>query len=180
MENKNKKRILIGILIVLILMNLAALGMFGYKKYCGHHRPDRKWMDNNDFKRDPQERVKQFVKNELELNDDQFAKYCALKDTNIKLSNEIWNHISKLREASNLELSSLNPDTVKLNQLADSLGFYHKKMILDMNHHFLSVKKILNPTQLEKYNNMLRNIEKGRFKNRGGKGPMNDKWDNRK
>ena len=33
MENKNKKRILIGVLILLIIMNLASLGTFSYHKY---------------------------------------------------------------------------------------------------------------------------------------------------
>jgi len=166
MENKNKKRILIGILIVLILMNLAALGTFGFKKYYGHRPNENRWNKDDDKQKDPHDRVKMFIKRKLDLKEDQFKKYCDLKDLNSKNSNNIWVHISQLRASTTLELTSEKPDTIKLMQIADSLGFYHKKMLLEMNHHFLSVKKILDPAQIVTYNEMLRNIDKGGWNNR--------------
>jgi hypothetical protein len=177
MENKNKKQILVGILIVLILMNLAALGTFGYKKYCGHHKYENQWNKKNKHNENPQDRVKNFMKRELELKDDQFKKYCELKDINSKNMDEIRLRISVLRESSKMEITNESPDTLKLMQLADSLGLYHKKMLIEMNRHFLSVKKILEPAQIKKYNEMLRNINKGEWNKRGDKGKMKDTCD---
>jgi hypothetical protein len=160
MENKNKKRILIGILLVLILMNLAALSTFGYYKYHNSHRNDKECNKDRNQIKNPHDRVKYFMKKELQLDDNQFSKYCNLKDINIKNSDEIMNHLTKLREASQFEITIEKPDSLKLVQLADSIGICAKKIQLEMNRHFLEVKKILRPNQLIKYNEMILNIDK--------------------
>jgi hypothetical protein len=164
MENKIKKRILTGILIVLILINLAALGSFGYHKYrFNRHNPnfdqDRNMMQNRE------EKIKLFIKKELGLNEQQFALYCKLKDQNMKNSDTIWHNLSRLRDKSQLELVKENPDTIKLQQLSDSIGMFHKGMQMEMNRHFIEVKKILEPNQKKIYNEMILNLGKNQWKN---------------
>ena len=85
--------------------------------------------------------MKYFVKKELQLSDEQFKDYSQLKDQNLKNSGEMWDKLTNLREATILEITKENTDTARLVQLSDSIGFYHKKMQLEMNRHFLSVKE---------------------------------------
>jgi flagellar basal body-associated protein FliL len=163
MENRNKKKILIGILIALILMNLAALGTFVYQKYLSEPKKEQNW----DKDKNPQERVKHFVRRELNLTDAQFENYCRFKDTNIKNSDEIWNHLVRLRQSALLEITSENPDTVRLSELSDSIGIYHKRMQKEMVRHFLSVKKTLKKDQIPKFNEMILNMEKREWRRHG-------------
>lgn len=180
METKNKKRILIGVLIVLILMNLASLFTFTFNKY-KNRPPFKKEFENRDSSNMKQhDRVKYFVKKELNLSDDQFNEYSRLKDINLRNSGEMWDKLTKLRESTLLEITSENPDTANLIRLSDSIGFFHKKMQIEMNRHFLSVKKILKPEQIEKFNEMILNMEKGDWRrhgrnqgNRDIRGPQN-------
>jgi hypothetical protein len=167
MENKSKKRILIGALIVLILMNLAALGTFTFKKYFDHHHREKQWNNDQMQHKDPHDRIKQYVKNELQLSDEQFKKFCDLKDLNKKNTDEIWLHINKLMEATQLEITNEKPDSLKLNSLVDSIGEYHKKMQMEMNRHFFAVKKILKPDQISKFNEMILNLGKRDWKGHG-------------
>lgn len=165
MENKNKKRILIGVLIVLILINLAALGSFGYHKYCHSDKRKNDCRKDNIENQNPHDRIKQFMKEELELNDDQFNLYCKLKDKNLKNSDSIWFCLGRLRELNQKELIKENHDTLRLSELTDSIGLFHKKMQMEMNHHFIEVKKILNPKQKNIYNEMILNINKKQWRN---------------
>ena len=178
MENKSKKRILIGILVVLILINLTALGSFGYHKFFGHHTDDRNWNKEDKFDRNPHDRVKYFVKKELNLNDDQFDKYCKLKDVNTSNSDSIWHRLSKLKERTHLEITKTDPDSIKLLQLSDSIGFFHMKMQMEMNRHFLEVKKILNSDQIVKYNQMILNIDTRQNRNHDRSGRKTDTCNN--
>jgi hypothetical protein len=172
MENKNKKRILIGVLIVLIIMNLASLGTFSYHKYKNKPRFQKELEKREPNKQKQHERVKYFVKKELQLSDEQFKDYCQLKDLNLKNSGEMWDKLTNLREATILEITKENTDTARLIQLSDSIGFYHKKMQLEMNRHFLSVKKTLKPEQITKFNEMILNMENGDWR-RHGRNPEN-------
>jgi len=174
MENKNKKRILIGILIVLILMNLATLGTFGFKKYFGHTRTEKRWDNSKKDDKKPEDRVKEFVKRTLKLDKEQFKKYSDLKDVNIKNSTAIWEDIARFRRAINMEITKENPDTIWLLQCADSTGYYHKKMQIEMNRHFMAVQKILDKSQLERYNIMIQNIDNREWAKHRKKGQGND------
>jgi hypothetical protein len=165
MENKIKKRILTGLLIVLILINLATLGTFGYHKYKYNHRerPDFSHQENN--KQNEKEKVKQFIKKELGLNDNQFELYSKLKDQNMRNSDSIWQNLSRLKDLNQSELTKDNPDSLQLLQLSDSIGLFHKRMQLEMNRHLIEVKKILDPNQKKIYNEMILNLGKNQWKN---------------
>jgi hypothetical protein len=167
MENKNKKRILIGALIVLIIMNLAALGSFGYHKYGSCHKDKKECQKDQDLSKNPHDRIKDYVKKELKLNTIQFDKFCQLKDLNLKNTDSIWEQMVKLRELTQKEITKANPDSLRLIQMADTIGLLHRSMQLEMNRHFLAVKKILDPNQLIKYNEMIKNIDRKGYNKHG-------------
>jgi hypothetical protein len=169
MEKRNKKKILVGVLLILILMNIAALLTFGYHKFMVA-KNEKEWGDKKKEFSNQNERVKQFVKNELQMDDNQFADYCKLKDLNVENTNEIWERLGNLRKATQIEITGTNPDTLKLALLSDSIGMYHKKMQMEMNRHFLATKKILNPDQIAKFNEMIINTDR-----RHWRGPNNYK-----
>jgi hypothetical protein len=165
MENRNKKRILIGALIVLIIMNLAALASFAYHKFDSCHKDKKECKKDANPSKNPHDRIKDYIKKELNLNENQFENFCRLKDINIKNTDSIWTRMEKLRELTQSEITKENPDSLSLIHMADTIGFLHRSMQLEMNRHFIAVKKILLPDQLVKYNEMIRNIDRrGCFK----------------
>ena len=163
MEKSSKKKILIGILIALMLMNLAALGTFVYQKYFSEPKKEQNW----DKEKNPQERVKHFVRKELNLTDVQFENYCRFKDINLKNSDEIWDRLIRLRQTALVEITKENPDTILLAELSDSIGIYHHKMQKEMVRHFLTVKKSLSQEQIPKFNEMILNMEKREWRRHG-------------
>ncbi len=167
MENKSKKRILVGLLILLILINLTALGTFIYQKYLSAPKDRNEYTVEANEQHNPHNRLKLYIKKELQLDDEQFRNYCILKDMNIENSAEVWNHLVKFRESNIQEITSPNPDTTRLKELADSIGLYHSKMQLEMNRHYLSVKMILHPDQVSKFNEMIKHADNENWRNQG-------------
>lgn len=168
MENRIKKRILIGVLIVLILANVASLLTLGYKKYWYQRNRKHCHKEMNECK-NPQDRLKHYIQRELQLDQHQFGKFCGLKDYNISKTNEIMDSLSHFRAATQEEIIKENPDSLKLLELADSIGLYHKKMQIEMNRHFLATKKILKPEQVSKFNEMMINLNKKHNRNTSNK-----------
>ncbi len=154
-EYKNKKRVLIGIIIVLIIMNLSALGTWGYQKI-QHTRKYKVEKERTNFHSQGREdRIKQYVKRELKLNESQASLYCKSMDENFLETKKMVEKIANCKREIIDQTLSENPDTVKLNQLCDSLGNYHKRMQIGMNKHFLEVKKSLDSEQKAKLKEIL-------------------------
>jgi len=154
-EYKNKKRILIGIIIALILMNLSALGTWGYQKIKNNKNYKVEKERSNFHSKGREDRIKQYVKRELKLNESQAVLYCKSMDENFLETKIMVDKISNCKREIIDQTLSENPDTVKLSQLCDSLGSYHKEMQLSLNKHFLEVKKSLDTTQKAKLKEIL-------------------------
>lgn len=100
-------------------------------------------------------RMKEFVKNELELNEQQFETYCNLKNNNIEKTKIHISKIRKLKKDIVLEIMKENPDKNRLNALSDSIGNEQSKLQIEMNDHFLEVKEILNKDQKTKLKELM-------------------------
>jgi hypothetical protein len=94
MEARSKKRILLGTIILLLLINLSAIMTIGYNRYERKKALDKEYIQERGEKKNPHNRMKLFVKKELELSDDQFERYCKMKDANMQRTE---NHIAKIK-----------------------------------------------------------------------------------
>jgi len=178
MEAKNKKRILLGLIILLVLINLSAIVTIGYNKYDRRKSYDKEYIDKSREKRTPHNRMKLYVKKELELSDNQFNSYCGLKDGNLKRSEQFIRKIRVYKKGIITEINKKNPDSLILLKYSDSVGTQHKLLQMEMNRHFIAIKQILEPEQVVKFEKLLNRMDdrfrpnrKRKYKNKEGRSP---------
>jgi len=181
MNKLTKKQLLIGGLILLFVINIAALGTIIYQnqKYNNEldfsEEQEKSWYDSRREKRydrhmhkDRNERSRPgrgnrfdyYIKDELNFSDSQFDEYLDLRTKNKDEQHSIVEKLAQKREDMMKELSTVNPDTTKLKQIAEQIGDLHKELKNKTIEHFMEVKTICNPSQKEKFNNLIRRMEK--------------------
>jgi len=191
MNRFTKKQFLIGGLILLFVINIAALATIIYQnqKYNNVQPPkpdtNKEWRDDRygnmgrkehdrPHRHDHPNRFDRYLKQELDLNDDQFSAFLKTREENKEKQHAIVRNLSEKRSEMMKELSSETPDTIKLQQIAREIGGLHKKLKETTIEHFMRLKTICTPTQKEKLNEMIQRMEnhRGRFEgNRPNQGP---------
>jgi len=135
----------------LILINLTALGTLGYDKY---KRNCNSKIEGQQVKKDygnREERIKKYVKQKLNLNEQQSPVYFESMDRNFTQTKIMLEKIGNCKKQIIEEIIKDLPDTLKINQLSDSLGYFHVMMQKGTNRHFLDAIKMLDSNQLVKF-----------------------------
>lgn len=178
-DYRNKKRILIGIIIVLVLINLTALGTLGYDKYKRNHNKKTESRQENKKIENKGDRIKQFVKKELNLNEKQCSVYFRSMDENFAQSKLMLEKIGKCKKQIIEQTISENPDTVLMNKLCDSLGYFHNRMQRGTNRHFIEMMSQLDSTQKIKLKKILIKMNEGGWnKGENNRQHRNQDWKN--
>ena len=182
MNKLTKKQLLIGGLILLFVINLAALGTIIYQnqKYKETAKeeeyPEKAWNESRKGEREKDFRHKghkddnynkrrgnrfdHFIKDELNFDENQFSKFLDLREKNKQKQHNIVRKLSQKREEMMKELSAKNPDTTKLEQIAKQIGNLHEELKKGTIEHFIRVKAICSPSQEEKFNELIQKMEK--------------------
>lgn len=131
----NKTKLYGGIAIGLLIINLALIGfMLTRVKQIGNNRPN----------------PREVVINKLGFDDEQTAAFEEV----IKSHREVMN--GKEHEARQLKVQLNNllmtEDTAKADSIATVIAAKHKEIQLEFFNHFLKIKEICKPEQMEKYN----------------------------
>jgi len=170
MDILTKKRLLIGSIVILLIMNVSAIGTIVYNNYRVKKHIE-KVRQSEKFHKGPKygerrygERVKKYVRRELNLSDEQFAEYSSLKDKNMQKTADLWKQINEKRKLTYQEYCKEIPDTAFLYRLSEDIGSLHKQLHSEMIHHYIEVEKILTPEQQEKFRKMLCKMMKHRQK----------------
>jgi Spy/CpxP family protein refolding chaperone len=181
MNRFTKKQILIGGLILLIVINLAALGTFIYQNYQQErqlppppdkNRVQRDFREHNGPDRD---RFSYFFRNKLDLNDKQFSKLRELRRKNHNDQIRIRKEIEEKTEEMMKELSSKKPDKKKLENINKEIGKLHMELNKVTIDHFLNLKENLNPDQRKELNKLIERMSKHRKFHRHGKRRMHNR-----
>ncbi len=172
MDILTKKRLLIGAIVILLIMNISAISTIAYYKYSAKKHieqiREKKKRGINPYRgKNYGQRIKKYVRKELKLSDEQFKEYSRLKDINMQKSRDLWKQINQKRELTFKEYCKENPDTALLMQLSEDIGNLHKEVHREMIRHFNEVEKILTPEQLILFREMLCKMaeHKGRGRN---------------
>ena len=182
MNKLTKKQLLIGGLILLFVINIAALGTIIYQNQ-NYKAPaekedysERSWNESRKGKRERDfhhkdhkneedekrrgNRFDHFIKDELNFDEDQFSKFLDLREQNKEKQHNIVRKLSQKREGMMSELSAENPDTSKLKEIAKQIGNLHEELKKGTIEHFIQVKAICNPSQKEQFNELIQKMEK--------------------
>lgn len=169
----SKKNALTIVLVVLIVLNVAALATFIF--WPGHlNRMDGKARHE---RRDPGE----FLKSELSLSEEQSAQMDKLKKQH-RDTLSVW--AEKMRAQRNLlsmEMMKSSPDSALVNATSDTIGDIYA-VIRKLNViHYWEMKKICNDEQKKKLDTIFKGIfccddaMYGRFNKFSSHGCMKDK-----
>src|SRR3989339_2059741 len=86
MDIRNKKLLLIGVIILLLVINITALSTFLYNNNLKHKRYNEVRQIQKHIK---ESGMHQFIRDELKLNDSQFEKFQELSKVSFGKSHEI-------------------------------------------------------------------------------------------
>jgi Spy/CpxP family protein refolding chaperone len=204
MNRFTKKQILIGALVLLFVINLAALGTIIYQNYqYKWNRPfapigDRDWSermkDRDDWSKRNGERddwskrqdsikrrgreqgrgFEYYIKRRLQLDQEQFEKFQVLHRENMKSMKEVAGELGQKRDSLMKELTRKDPDSSKMYRLAREIGDLHTQLKENTIDHFTKMKDICRPEQKDELNRMIMEMSRHE-KHEPGPGPDPDR-----
>jgi len=178
MNKLTKKQLLIGGIMLLVVINLAALATIIYQNQ--QYKDTKAPVFQNDTSRNPQSvrsfgrgrnmsrtprgdrpmgRFEHHIQNQLNLDSQQFEQFQRMHRLNRNDIKTIAQTLEEKRSQMMLELSREEPDTAKLNTLANEIGALHTRLKLSTINYFMEMKQLCRPNQREKLNELIRKME---------------------
>lgn len=176
MNKITKKQLLIGALILLFVINIAALGTLIYQNYQDNRQSrasypveQKEWLKERLQKNrrpDKPERTEQsahenirgfeyIVKRRLQLDQDQFDQFRAISHETRGTQRDIARLLNKKRDSLMQELTKEQPDSNKMRHLATEIGNLHTKLKTQTIDHFTQLKALCSPAQRKRLNRMI-------------------------
>jgi len=137
------KKWMAWLVLILLLLNISALGTIFYFTYHKQHR-FHPGMD------EPRVRPGKELIKELGMDSSQVTVFCNIRHEFFK---EIKPSLDQLREKRKLiinEIGKDNPDTLYLKSMADTLGQIQAELKKETMRHYFRIRKICNPEQQKK------------------------------
>lgn len=146
MERYPKAKFIIITILVITVINIAALAIILRTSYQNHH--------NKEDKRDFAQRGFDYLKEQLNLSESQADLFKIERDTFFKHLNVSFDGLEEKRIEMVKELSTNKPDTAFLYSIADSMGYLHGAIKREVVHHMLKLRSYCNPAQIQKLDSM--------------------------
>jgi len=147
LQNKNKTLLLI--VIVLTIINVAAVSTFFF--HTRHSDRDNRERISGEMPDSIREHPgPAFLIHELGLNDEQQKKFNQSRDTFRAVSRPIFAEMHDLNAAIIEEISKETPDTEALQQMSIRIGQLHARIKMNTIRHLLEIRKLSTPEQLKK------------------------------
>jgi Spy/CpxP family protein refolding chaperone len=171
MDYFSKKRLAFWGVALLVIMNISALATVWFQQ---HRPPELSRRPESERPEPPQQRVRQFLKEELGLTEAQTAQFAEYQNRHFAHAREARDAIRNLKQELFHELSALAPDTVKAEKLAAAIGAKQSELEKMTFYHFLDLKRLCTPAQQTKldalFGKLLRMLD-SRPKPPPGEGP---------
>jgi len=145
MNTKTKKILLILAITLLLVINITALITMFYRNRV---QPPPSQSSNNELFQDVRERgMYRFLKDELQLTNEQFSEFKESNQKNMINSHQIASKLNNSRREMMIELAKENPNRKKLDGIATEIGTLHYELKKTTIDHFLELKQICNKDQ---------------------------------
>ncbi len=149
-----RKRIIIFGVILLIIINITAIGTMIY-----FHKADDKPAILTPKEEEIFEGINHFLKRKLHLDDDQYNKIVELRRENFSMTKSIMQELDKKRDEMLDEFVKEDPSRKKLDKIAGDIGDLHYRLKMETIDHFLQMKKLCTPEQQEHLNHIFKKIQ---------------------
>lgn len=153
----NKQRLLIWALIILVVINVTAIGTIIYQNYRFRQHTFPPKFDLEKFDQNVKDRFDEhefFLRKELDLNKDQMTKFREYRRAYFQETRLLMDSLRTKRKQLMKELSNDEPDKAQLMRLSDEIGALHAELKVATVKHFLQMKKTIGPQQQHKLNRM--------------------------
>jgi flagellar basal body-associated protein FliL len=147
-----KSKILYIIIGILIVLNLLSIGTLWVWKIKDGHRPPP--MSQQHMQKDG----KMFLMNELKLNKTQSDEIEKLRDEHFKKVSPIFEDIHKLKDELFAQMPS--KDSIKAAEITNKIGVKQSELELETFRHFQKVRDILDDTQKQKFEVIIKDMVK--------------------
>lgn len=164
MDINKQKKLITWAVIILVIINLGAIGLLVYRSYTPSEttitRPaqEDRFNDNRGHRRGPG----QFLQDRFQFNEAQLKKFNQSVDEHQSRMQEIKDSISLCRKKLVEEVVKDNPDTATLEEYINRTGVLHSKMQRETATHFLDIQKIASPEQKEEIRSFLLDMSERR------------------
>jgi hypothetical protein len=175
MISKNKYRILIWVIIILLATNLSTVFSFIY-----HRISEEKMVEQSEEQEFivPEQQRARFFREQMGLQPNQVIVFRELNRDFNRTAWQINNQLSLLRINMIQELGSKNPDKEKLANIAENIGKLHTELKNVTIQYYLSMKENCTEEQEEKlyaiFMSILKNDENIKLPHRGRR--HRDNW----
>ncbi len=148
MDYFTKKNVLIWVVIILLIVNISAIATIFIQVFSDRRPECGFFLD---------EPPKHIVK-KLKPDEEQIEYFSELHNTFREQTRDIIIRLNEKREEMLTELSSNDPDTVRLKEIAEEYGKLHKHLKMNTIDHFLKMKKKCTPSQEKELNKFINEI----------------------
>ncbi len=148
-----KKKIWFWVLIVLVIINVAALLTIMLQRNIPQPNTPPRLVEDLDFRG-----MNYFLRHELNLSDEQFNTFQRMRRESMEESARIMIMLHEKRNEMLNELTASQPDQEKLGNLAKEMGDLHEKLKMKTFNHFLELKALCSPEQEKKLNRFFMDI----------------------
>jgi hypothetical protein len=147
MAAKNKYRILIWVIAILVAVNLSMGISFFY-----HTEQDKLMMKQTEEENIeiPAQQRTRFFREQLDLNPQQVDLFRELNRDFNRTTGQIQNQLSELRIIMVNEMGLKDPDMEKLNEIAIQIGDLHEELKIITIEYYLAMKEVSTEEQQAK------------------------------
>ena len=143
----SKYRILIWLIIILLIINISAITTI----FLGISIRDKKDVRPLPHKTEYHRHHKgRFFESSLNLSEEQHQQFKKAKHKFYSEAKKIAGQMHKKRVEFINELASDEPDTIKLQEIANEIGMLHSKLKFQTYKHYLDMKSVCTEEQEEK------------------------------
>ncbi len=148
------RQLLYALVIILVITNIVTV--FSVMRYLNDHKKQTTISESGD-EAPGYHRTKAFS-DELNLDKDQQYVFRELNRTFNQTANQIYRDLSHSRMALVDAMGQTNPDSLKLQTLARSIGDLHTELKMLTSDFYMGLKAVCSPEQQDLLFNMFRNL----------------------
>lgn len=152
MDIFTQNKILIRTIVVLIVMNVASIGLFIFKEIKPNHEP-LLFPKNEEYKD-----VSGILKTELNLTDKQAIQFNQIRKRNFEKQAALKQIIRDNKDAMNVEMFNKNSNLLKIKFLSRQIAENEYKMEMLRFDQAQELKAVCNENQLEKFQDLVLEI----------------------
>jgi Spy/CpxP family protein refolding chaperone len=142
-----QKRTFIWIITALVALNIATIATIAYHIAASKSESEATAGNRNFGGRNIMPRGGRQMIEKLDFNDTQREQFNAINNNFRNSGREISAELNRLRQEMMDKMALDNPDTALLNQLSDSVGFWHSKLKRETYRYYLNINNICNRQQ---------------------------------